>query len=160
MEYKVIKTGGVSREKLLEKIQENQIKLNRYALTLFEDPAFVTSDEVAVIRIVGISVKELGFAQGKTYEEIVRAAKNRGLGLCSFEDAVHFRLQYPDQPAGPYLTVATERVGCNEESPNGFYLRTLDDGLWLRGYRASEDYVWALESQFAFRKSSIFHEGR
>lgn len=42
---------------------------------------------------------------------------------------VQLRLQYLDQPQGPYLTVASPETRPGPETPNGFYLRHIDDVL-------------------------------
>jgi hypothetical protein len=34
--------------------------------------------------------------------------------------------------------------------PSGFYIRRLPDGLWLRGYVASDDHVWDPDDHFIF----------
>jgi hypothetical protein len=51
-------------------------------------------------------------------------------------------LSYLEQPLGPYLTVASRELRPGLETPNGFYLRHLDDGLWLRGYEAGPENVY------------------
>ena len=72
------------------------------------------------------------------------------------EVAPHLRLQYTDQPNGPYLTVASQKLRSDETFPNGLYLRSLDDGLWLRGYCATPDVVFAPDfSDFAFLLSIV-----
>ena len=48
-------------------------------------------------------------------------------------------------------------VGCSvgdDSYPNGFYLRHLNDGLWLRGYRATPDHLWPCDAAFVFQLSS------
>ncbi len=72
--------------------------------------------------------------EGATYaDSLVRAASVR-LEPCALEAGPHLRLNYLDQPEGPYLTVASVLLRTDESLPNGFYLRRLADGLWLRGY--------------------------
>jgi len=44
------------------------------------------------------------------------------------------------------------KTSKDENYPNGFYLRNIDNSLWLRGYKASEDYEWSLDSEFIFIK--------
>jgi hypothetical protein len=60
-------------------------------------------------------------------------------------------LEYLDQPEGPYLTIASEKPKNDDEYPNGFYVRNLDNALWLRGYRASDDYEWPVDHDLIFQ---------
>ena len=45
---------------------------------------------------------------------------------------------------------ASDRAYNDTNYPNGFYLRAKADELELRGYRASDDWVWPATSLFAF----------
>lgn len=60
------------------------------------------------------------------------------------------RLEYLNQPDGPYLTVASHRPNEDENFPNGFYLRKFENALWLRGYRADGFSGWPGSNEFIF----------
>ena len=47
-----------------------------------------------------------------------------------------------DQPKGDRITISSHKISEDESFPNGFYLVRREDGVWLRGYRASSDHVW------------------
>ncbi|OGK09744.1 MAG: hypothetical protein A2W80_04330 [Candidatus Riflebacteria bacterium GWC2_50_8] len=147
--FKKITTGGIPRDQLLQRLAEAGIQHNEYARVLFNDAHFTISEPHQVCLSV-VSVKKLGLNNGGTSSEIFAAASRQGLALCPLELAAHFRLQYMDQPEGPYLTVASAKTRDDEEYPNGFYLRRLNGILWLRGYRATSDYIWEPASVFAF----------
>jgi len=147
--FKKITTGGTPLKQLLQRLAEAGIQHNEYARVLFNDPHFTISEPHQVDLFV-VSVKELGLNDGGTSSEIFAAASRQGLALCPLELAAHFRLQYMDQPEGPYLTVASAKTRDDEEYPNGFYLRRLNGTLWLRGYRATSDYIWEPASAFTF----------
>jgi hypothetical protein len=74
------------------------------------------------------------------------------LKLCPLSLGAFLRLEFLDQEEGPYLTIASEKLVNDENYPNGFYLRNTENSLWLRGYRASEDYKWSLDNEFVFIK--------
>jgi len=140
--FKEIRVGGSSKAELLRQLEAQSVSLNDYAKTLFDDPRFTTSSEPHNVSLVVVSLLELGLPDGATYAEIVTRAQNTGLRSCSLETAPHLRLQYPDQPVGTYLTVASEILRADDLCPNGLYLRRLQDGLWLRGYNAGPDHVY------------------
>jgi len=149
--FKEIRVGGTSIRELLRQLEAQSVSLNDYAKTLFDDPRFTTSPEPHKVRLVVVSPLELGLPDGGTHAEIVTRAQDTGLRSCSLETAPHLRLQYPDQPVGPYLTVASEHLRADDLYPNGLYLRRLEDGLWLRGYNASPDYIYPLDfTRFVF----------
>ncbi|PKL42307.1 MAG: helicase [Candidatus Riflebacteria bacterium HGW-Riflebacteria-1] len=147
--FKKITTGGMPLEQLLQRLAEAGIQQNEYARVLFDDPHFTIS-EPQQVNLAVVSAQELGLNNGGTSSEIFAAASRQGLALCPLELAAHFRLQHMDQPEGPYLTVASAKTRDDEEYPNGFYLRRLNGTLWLRGYRATSDYIWDPSSAFAF----------
>jgi hypothetical protein len=51
-------------------------------------------------------------------------------------------LAYLDQQHGPYLTVASPELRPGWSTPNGFYLRSLPGGVWLRGYDAGPENIY------------------
>jgi len=64
-----------------------------------------------------VSLAEIGLPDGGTFDEITTAAQAVGLDLCPLEAAPHLRLQYTDQPKGPYLTVASQKLRSEETYP-------------------------------------------
>ena len=68
--------------------------------------------------------------------------------LCPLELAIYLRINFTNQIEGSYLTVASENLQDWREFPNGFYLRSYDDALWLRGYWADTDVIWSTNSEF------------
>ncbi len=131
--------GGVSKTELLAALERQRVQLNEYARALFADEAFHTSPRSRTVRLAQVSPVDLGLPDGGRYDEIVAAAADRGLEPCPLEAGPHLRLAHLDQPLGPYLTVASPELRPGPETPNGFYLRRLDDGLWLRGYEAGPE---------------------
>lgn len=150
-----LRVGGVSKDALLRRLDEHSVSLNDYARALFADDGFKTSSRARVVRVAFTSLPEMGLPDGGTFDEILRRAAEVGLEPCPLEVAPHLRLDYLDQPVGPYLTVASRRLRPDPSTPNGFYLRRREDGLWLRGYRASPDHVYAAD----FRDFAFLHPG-
>ena len=135
--------GGVSKDELRQRLASASVSLNAYAEQLFEAPEFTVSTERLQIRLVTVSLADLGFQTGGTLPAIFERAESVGYDLCPPEVAAHLRLQFPDQSAGPYLTVASPRLRPDHiDFPAGFYLRRREDGLWLRGYRTDDDWMW------------------
>jgi hypothetical protein len=134
---------------MLRRLTEAGIKFNTYAEQLFAHPAF-SSHQPARLQFAKLSVSDIGLVRPSTFAQIATAATSAGLRLSSLGHAADLRLAYLDQPADPYLHVACAKPESSTDLPNGFYLRHHDGALWLRGYRASDDWEYPLEMEFAF----------
>jgi len=137
-----LRVGGLTKPELLQRLEHHNVSLNDYARDLFADADFETSSTSRDVRLVLVSLPEIGLPAGGTFDEILTKAANVGLEPCPLEVAPHLRLSYLDQPEGPYLTVASVKLRSGPETPNGFYLRRLEDGLWLRGYESGPENIY------------------
>ncbi len=144
--------GGVSKTELRTRLTAASVSLNEYAELLFEAPDFSVSEAPHRLGLVMVSLDDLGLADGGSLPEIFGRAASLGYALCPLEVAPQLRLQLVDQAAGPYLTVASPRLRPTDpDFPAGFYLRRLDDGLWLRGYRTDDDWIFPPDfTEFVF----------
>lgn len=145
-----LEIGGQGKTELLSSLHEHEIRLNKYAHILFDDPAFTTAESSRWVLVTEVTVAELGLMVGATSAEIFGKARCVGLELCPLELAPCFRLQFLDQIEGPYLTVASRKTRDDDAYPNGFYLRRVDGELWLRGYQATAEHIWEPTSRFVF----------
>ncbi|MFD2175987.1 hypothetical protein [Veronia pacifica] len=111
---------------------------------------FEISNKRQTVELVKVSVHELGYSEGALIVDILDAAKEQNLMPCGLELAPYLRLHYLSQPDGPLLTVASVPPFSDDMYPRGFYLSANSTGLWLRGYRATDDVLWAPDSEFVF----------
>lgn len=135
--------GGVSKASLRDRLTQEGVSLNAYAEQLFESPEFTTSPLPQRLRLASVSLRQLGLPSGGTLPAVFERAVESGYEVCPTEVGPHLRFHHLDQPLGPYLTVASRRLRPDDaDFPAGFYLRRLEDGLWLRGYRADDNWVF------------------
>ena len=147
-----IRVGGFTKPDLLRRLAAQSVSLNDYARALFADAAFTTSSDARDVQVAVVSLTEIGLPSGGLFDEILARAATLGLQPCPLEVAPHLRLSYLNQPEGPYLTVASTKLRPGPETPNGFYLRRLADGLWLRGYESGPENIYAADfTDFAFQ---------
>lgn len=149
--FKEIRINHLAQKELLQSLVEQGVQFNKYAPLLFEHPAFQISGEPETVQLVKVSLRQLGFDRPAIFGDIVERAKGLGLKLCPLVLAAYLRLEYLDQPEGPYLKVASPKAGQQDHEPRGLYLRNLEGVLWLRGYCASDDWEAPLEMEFVFR---------
>lgn len=147
---RTVAVGGLTKSELLREFQKRSISMNAQARRLFADARFTESGVRYSLETVELRVGDLGFSDGATSAEIFERAGEVGLGLCPLEAGAYLRLQYREQPKGGRIIIASPGPPEGTGAPNGFYLRRLDGGLWLRGYTASADYVWGAEERFVF----------
>lgn len=150
--FKSISIGGVDKEELIQQLIDRGVQFNKYAHMLFEHTAFSVGEKTEQVDLVKVNLHDLGISQPCTFADIVSKASQLDLKLCPLYLGAFLRLEYMDQPEGPYLTVASLKPEADENFPNGFYVRNFENSLWLRGYYASADYEWPAESEFTFLK--------
>jgi hypothetical protein len=148
--FREIEIGGLTKEQLLTRLSEKGIQFNTYANTLFDHPEFLPSAESKHVTLVKASLADLGLSDSCSIAEFESRASVLNLKLCPLYLAAFLRLQYLDQPAGPYLTIASKNPESDENYPNGFYLRNFENALWLRGYRADGFAGWPEKNEFIF----------
>lgn len=148
--FKEISIGGVGKEALLQRLIDQGVKFNRYAETLFVHPAFPPDQKIERVKLVKVGLPDLGLTAPCPYREILERAARRGLGVCPLSLGAFLRLEYPEQPVGPYLTIASAPLEEGADQPSGFYVRNFEGELWLRGYRATGDTEWPPENEFVF----------
>ena len=161
---RTVDVGGLTKSELMQESQRNAISMNVSAERLFADDRFTTSKTSYKLKTVELTIRDLGFSEGATAARNFERAIELGLELCPLELGPHLRLQYFDQPQGCHsdkanipgsgaIIIASKKISKEEGFPNGFYLRRLEDGLWLRGYRATPDVVAHADQHFIFSQT-------
>ncbi len=163
MKIRVIEVGGVSKPQLKDKLQQCSIRMNEYGNKLFDDEKFVISPTKRRLETVELSVRNLGFLDGATALQLFQMADTLGLQLCPIDLGPFLRTQYLDQPEtcklsldernqapSGSLTIASKPLTEDDYFPKGFYLRRIEDELWLRGYIADDLHVWNPHDRFIF----------
>lgn len=154
--FKEIQIGGMNKSELLKRLESAGIQYNEYAKTLFDHPSFSPSTEIKKVRLVKLSLSELGLKESCSFNDFTAMASELGLSLCPLYLAAFLRLEYLEQEEGPYLTIACEKPEMGEAYPNGFYLRNIENTLWLRGYQADGFDNWPGSNEFVFVKSITY----
>lgn len=157
--YRDVYIGGLTKGELLKKLSENKIGLNELAVKFINHNEFKLSTSKEKLQTVEISVNDLGFSNGANTEEICKKSHELEFGICPHELGIHLRLQYTDfnQPIEPqkgnWQNIIIKGHFDEPGFTVGFYLRHQEDGFWLRGYKASLDYVWEPVDRFIFFKN-------
>lgn len=150
--FRELSVGGLSKDKLIQQLIFNGIQFNDFTQILFESSSFSPGGESEKVQLVKVKLSDLGLTNPCAFQTIVDKALSLGLRLCPLSLGASLRLDYLDQPEGPYLTIASKKPEQHEYYPSGFYLRNSDGSLWLRGYLATGDTEWPVENEFVFLK--------
>lgn len=123
--------GGRDKEALKRELQKAGIKTSSYTNDMIASKNFTTSENPEKVKLVRLKVRDLGFKDGATTEEIYKRADELGLELCPAEVGPNLRLKYTNQPMSEWLFIAMEQISDRSGSPHVFNLGRGEGGLWL-----------------------------
>lgn len=137
--------SGKDGKELEKELKEKNINISDYARDMLEKTTVSTPEHLDLVRL---TVKDLGFPDGATTDEIYQRAKEFGLELCPQDTGPNLRLQNstPD-----YMFIAMKQITDRYGDPNVFGLDRDDVDLWLYGYWARPDSRWHGGFRFVFR---------
>ncbi len=149
--WKTITLGAFQDVKsLTEALEKNGFRVSDWASGILGQPAFTMAAEKTKVKLVKITVAELGFSEGATYGEICDKAQESGFHLCPAETGPQLRLQYGDQPYGEWLTVAMEPIADSDGRPSVFRVGRGVGDRWLASDWTDSDDFWRADAQFVF----------
>jgi hypothetical protein len=106
------------------------------------------------IDVVILSVSELGFKTGATYDDICKRAVELGLMLLPAEAGPKIRLDYTNQPNGERLRIAMNPYNGSDGYLRIFCLKRDDEsGSLLYSGFFKQESIWFPESRFLFLSS-------
>jgi hypothetical protein len=139
--------GATNLDKLRDALRDRGVLTNPYFDVLW--PQVVVADAPRALEVVITTVAELGLPDGATLDALCARSASLGLCPCPLEAAARLRLVLDEAPGAGRITVVSPRPAPDEAAPRGFYLRSDADGVWLRGFAASEDWVFGGEERVA-----------
>jgi hypothetical protein len=161
-----LRAGWLSRLELRAALDGFGVLLNASAEVLLNSAIF-DGQRLESFDVVQCTVEQLGIRKGATLSSIFSRAHEAGLSLCPNFTGPYLRLAMAGQESAPdsvmsngsapsgSITVASAPLDDDDVLPKGFYLRTVNGVLWLRGYRATEEHIWSPDDCFAFRKGGL-----
>ena len=139
------------------------VAINEYARRFIEHSSFPWSKPAARIRVICLTLREIGFPDGAVNAEIAAKLPELGLMPCSPCSGLFLRLAWWEQQASENavltgthrspdgaVTVWSEPLEQDDGFPKGLYLRNVEGTLWLRGYVSDAEHRWSGEDMFAF----------
>lgn len=144
-----IEIGGKSTEQLEKEIKQIG-QISSYAKDMLHSRDFTTLENPTSLGIVRLKIRDLGFNEWTTTDQIYKRAQELGLDLCPAEVGPHLRLKDKDQPMYDWYYVGMKQIADSVGHPFVFLLEPHGDGLWLNVSWAKPDDSWGLGHEFVF----------
>ena len=149
--WRTLKVGNDQSMKDLSKaLMNNGFRITGWAVEILKKITAAPAE--AEIELVNVSVRELGFEEGATREQIYARARECGLGLIPAEAGPHLRLLYTDQPLGEWLLIGMEPIVDSGGRPRLFYLERDVDGHWLDTDCGTPERFWYAGYRWVFTR--------
>lgn len=143
-----ITIGGKTTKQLVAELKVKKVYISDYARDMLKNEDFTTQHKPEQIDLVILTVKELGFLNGATIDEIYQKAQELGLELCPAEVGPQLQLQHP---ISERTLIAMKQIAVRNGDPNVFSLLRNAYGLWLSDNNARPSSGWYDNGQFVFR---------
>lgn len=103
-------------------------------------------------KFIILTVADLGYPSGTTYENICKKGQELGLELCAQDDGPKIRLSYDDQPSGDYFRTAMKSIELSSGKHRVWYVIRNGDGVRnLRWRDGDAEFHYFDDSKFVFR---------
>ncbi len=113
--------GGKTKDELIKEMKKTKIKISDHAIQMMNDPNFTISKKKEHLNLVKISVKDLGFADHISTDEIYEKAQKLGLELCPAEVGPQLRLKYKDQSDGNFYKIGMKPIFNSDSKRFGVF---------------------------------------
>ncbi len=142
-----IELGGKTKDELVQALMDKGIRIPAVAHDILNSTDFYISTNKESAHLVCLTVKELGFPDGATTDELYVRAHELGLELCPPETGPQLRLATtsPD-----YMRIAMKTISERNDSPEVFFLNSVF-GLSLGTDTAESSRMCHLSDEFVFR---------
>lgn len=146
-----IEIGGKTKDQLKKELKKKKIRTGPPGSlnNIIESKDFVISKKIEIVDLVRLTVKDLGFPNRATTDEIYRRAEELGLELCPADCGPHLRLQYSGKD--DFLIAMKQITTDRYFHPSVFSLSRNGDGLCLIALDAEPVDRWTSLCAFVFR---------
>lgn len=130
--WRKIQIGDQSIAGYTDTLTSAGIKISSYASQILKKMGLAKT--LTEVELVVVSVAELGFSNGATFDQMVNRARELGLDLCPAEVGPALRMCYRDQPKDEWLKIAMKSIADSDGYFKVFIVERDGDGLWLYTY--------------------------
>ncbi len=146
-----IGTGFKDGEDIFDALSAGGYHMSASSKDALSTSAFKTSKIAHEVKIVNVSVAELGFMEGATVKDIYIKATQLGLLLCPAEVAPQMLLQSLER-RDEWVRVAMEPIVTMTGVPVVLSVGDEHNQLWLGTYNAHPESFWLSKERCIFLK--------
>ena len=132
-----LEIGGKDGKALEQEIDSKGFKTNDYTRHMLKSREFTYSTQPEQAKLVRLTVRDLGFPNGATTDQIYAKAQELGLELCPSDVGPHYRLSLTDQPMNEWTFIGMKPITAPDGYPNVFHVARIEHGSWLAYYWAA-----------------------
>lgn len=149
-----VEIGGKSKDELKDLFRSQGNQIEPIAEEMMDDTEkFVPTRELEEVKLIRLTVRDLGLSDEATYDEIVKRAAFLGLELCPPEVGPYYLLQHKSQPMNKWPVIGMAPISSRKGSPNIFSLGSRDNKLWLEINWMPPWRTWGASCDAIFRLS-------
>lgn len=141
-----IKIGVRTKDEIKLALKTEKIKTS--APDLLESSDFIISPHVEEVKLIRLTVGDLGFSLNTTTEKIYAKAEEYDLELCPPEVGPELHLSYRGKG---WMVIAMKQINVPDVGPCVFRLAPYGDDLWLVADPADPPHGWGVDTPFLFR---------
>lgn len=146
-----IEIGGVPKADVVGLLEAEGFFVGDWAKDMVKQDAFTVLPSKQTLKLARCTVRDLGFTEEPTTEQLKERIKVFGGALCPAEVGPHLRRQLKDQKKGDIFWLVMEQIADSSGHPFVFALDRYDDGRrWLRGRSARPGRRWSLDDEVVF----------
>lgn len=154
--------GGETKEEfdanVMQELKRRGVNISSGAQSMEQSAEFTVQENREIITTIRLKVRDLGFTNSATTEQIYARAEEFGLELCPAEVGPRQRLADMEQPRGQWYSIAMKPIAYQNGNPCVFYLDHNDDGLWLRSNWTPPTDKWYPDCELMFRLRKLSSE--
>ena len=148
-----LEVGGKTKGLIWADLRKAGVDLTTHAKDMIANPDFVPLPQPEVIDTIRLKIKDLGFTEKPSTNQLYGRAREFGLGLCPPDVGLYYKLQNQAHDEGVSF-VAMKEIRDSNRTPNVFAIE--DDGgvVVLYGTSAKGRERWNTDSSFIFQYTS------
>lgn len=117
--------GGITKEQIKKELYAKKINFNDELDSLINSHDFTTLEHQEKVDLIRLTVKDLGFPNGATTDQIYKRALELGLELCPAETGPNLKLQ---NSSPDLMFIAMEPIAVHDDDPRVWGLHHPDVG--------------------------------
>lgn len=146
-----LEVGGVAKDELKRMLQAGGEQISPPVEFMIDSGEFAILPNRERVDFIRLTVRDLGFPERATTDQIFERAAFLGLELCPPETGPEYFLRFKDQPMDGSFSIGMRQVAGADREPRVFYVGRHAEGVWVSDICAYPVSEWEPGYRFLFR---------